>query len=171
MRPECDVTGSLSCRFVKRFDGLLSRAGASRGDLRVVVVGGGAGGVEIAFALHHRLTHTQTSDVFQTAESGRSRVQLTLVTGGNILSSHPPRARSLFLGMAQQRGIAVKEGTRVASVERGALLMQSGERVDFDECLWCTQAAPAPWLKACALPQSVLPLTLLAVAVALHLLL
>lgn len=122
-------------------------------------MGGGAGGVEVAFALHHRLTQTERSGTRSPdSQSEGGRVQVTLVTGGRILPSHPPRARKLFLELAQHRGMTVREGVRVSRVEPGAVLSLAGARIEFDECLWCTQAAPAPWVQACALPKSVLPL-------------
>lgn len=158
------VHTSAACRFVKRFDNLLGRAKATEGDLKVVVVGGGAGGVELAFALHHRLTQTERSGTLgPKSDSGGGCVHVTLVTGGHILPSHPPRARKLFLELARQRGITVREGSRVSMVEPGAVLSQAGARIEFDECLWCTQAAPAPWLQACALPKSVFPFPLMAI--------
>lgn len=43
------------CRFVVRFADLLSRVAASEQPLTVAVVGGGAGGVELALALAYRL--------------------------------------------------------------------------------------------------------------------
>jgi NADH dehydrogenase FAD-containing subunit len=47
--------GVLSCRFVSRFTDLLSRAAASRDPLTLAVVGGGAGGLELALALAYRM--------------------------------------------------------------------------------------------------------------------
>eukprot|EP00892_Ulva_mutabilis_P009871 jgi/Ulvmu1/7256/UM035_0043.1 len=142
--------------FVKRFDALLKRAQACQGDLNVVVVGGGAGGVEVAFALHHRLQHSMGTNADKPAsgETNRSNVYVTLVTGGKILSSHPRRARKLFLDLAQQRNISVKEGFKVSHVQKGAIRTRAGDSIPFDECLWCTQAAPARWIQACSLPKS-----------------
>lgn len=40
--------------FVERFEGILQRARACTGGYAIAVVGGGAGGVELACALKHR---------------------------------------------------------------------------------------------------------------------
>jgi NADH dehydrogenase FAD-containing subunit len=35
----------------------------------------------------------------------------------------------------------------VTAVEDGALICSNGARVEFDECVWCTQAGAQPWLQ------------------------
>lgn len=37
-------------------------------------------------------------------------------------------------------------------MEEGRLFTSDGAAHTFDEALWCTQAAAAPWLKATGLP-------------------
>jgi selenide,water dikinase len=44
----------MHCRLVQRFEALLHIAVTTDAPLRVAVVGGGAGGVELACALKHR---------------------------------------------------------------------------------------------------------------------
>lgn len=54
-----------TCRFVQRLDALLARYAArdaaDASPMRVVVVGGGAGGVEVALALQYRLEQERTN--------------------------------------------------------------------------------------------------------------
>lgn len=47
----------------------------------------------------------------------------------------------------KQRGVQVIEGSGVARVDPGLLTLQDGSTHAFDECLWCTQASAASWLK------------------------
>ena len=37
-----------------------------------------------------------------------------------------------------ERGVLVREGQGVQEVRRGELLLSSGSKIAFDECLWCT---------------------------------
>ena len=41
----------------------------------------------------------------------------------------------------------VTEQTGVSEVKPGLLRLKDGQDVAFDECLWCTEAAAAPWLR------------------------
>ncbi len=54
---------------------------------------------------------------------------------------------------AQEKGIVLFEGRSVTGVEEGRLLLDGRAGAEpFDECLWCTQAAPPAWLAATGLP-------------------
>ncbi len=41
----------------------------------------------------------------------------------------------------------VIENTGVSEVKDGWLHLKDDRKVEFDECLWCTEAAAAPWLR------------------------
>src|SRR5580658_3762921 len=66
-------------RFAQRWEALLKRA-TMLGGLRLAVVGGGAGGVELALAAHHRLSGLLAAPP-----------EVTLVTRDPLLPSHNPR--------------------------------------------------------------------------------
>lgn len=121
-------------RFAERWEALLDRARAL-GRLRLAVVGGGAGGVELALAAEHRL-----GGLLDT------RPEVTLVTRDGLLPSHNARVRAKFARIFAERGIAVRAGDPVVRVERGILHLAGGGTVPFDEALWVTEAAAAPWL-------------------------
>ena len=105
------------------------------GRLRLAVVGGGAGGVELALAAQHRL-----SGLLPTPP------EVTLVTRDALLPSHNPRARAKFVRILAERGIRVVAGSPVVRVEPGRLIAADGSAIGFDEALWVTEAAAAPWL-------------------------
>ncbi len=126
--------------FLARFEGVRARvqAGQSR---HVLLVGGGAGGVELLLSVEHRLR--------QAAKD----LRLTLVTGSaGILPGFPPGFRARFRAVLAKRGIAVQAGVRVAAVEPGAVVLADGARLAADEILWTTEAAPASWLAGTGLP-------------------
>jgi Pyridine nucleotide-disulphide oxidoreductase len=158
-----------ACRFVARLDALLERLHAKRSssdaNVCVTVVGGGAGGVEVAFAVHHRLaillghqpkdssSYVSTAHNRQNGKTGSLRV--VLLARHQVLPSHPARARTLCLAAAEARGLEIQENTEVVSVAKQQLHTPDGPALQFDECLWCTQAAPASWLQETNLPKGV----------------
>jgi selenide, water dikinase len=121
-------------RFAGRWEALLARA-AGAGWLKLAVVGGGAGGVELALAARHRLAGLL----------GRAP-EITLVTKEALLPSHNARVRAKFARILDARGIRVAAGEPVIRVEPGRLILAGGETIAFDEALWVTEAAAAPWL-------------------------
>jgi selenide,water dikinase len=127
-------------RFADRWEALLERAGKIP-RLRLAVVGGGAGGVELALAARQRL-----------AELNSDAVEVTLVTREALLPSHNTRVRRLFQNILAEHDIAAVTGNPVVRVEPGVLVCADGRRVEFDEALWVTEAGAAPWLSETGLP-------------------
>ncbi|KXZ45717.1 hypothetical protein GPECTOR_51g703 [Gonium pectorale] len=117
--------------------------------LRVVVVGGGAGGVELAAAVQYRLEAERRAGSW-TGPAGRAAV--SLVCRGGLLPGHPPHVRRLVGRLLSERGVHVRAGDEAVSVVPGELLLRSGDRLPYDECLWCTAATPAAWLRRSGLP-------------------
>ncbi|MDR3567242.1 MAG: FAD-dependent oxidoreductase [Syntrophobacteraceae bacterium] len=88
--------------------------------LRIVVAGGGPGGVEVCANLW-RLLHN----------NGRP-AQIVLVAGERLLEGCPPGARRLALKSLGGRGIEVIEGKRVRSVEKTWLTLSDKETLSYD---------------------------------------
>jgi selenide,water dikinase len=121
-------------RFAMRWEALIGRA-QKVPQLRLAVVGGGAGGVELALAARHRL-----------AALPKGPPEVTLVTRDALLPSHNQRVRAKFARIFAERGIRVIAGDPVVRVEPGRLVLAGGAVVPFDEALWVTEAAAAAWL-------------------------
>jgi len=119
--------------FVRLLDGLLDLA--AQRVLDVVVVGGGAAGVELAMALHHRL-----------GGRGEERARIALVTGdGGPLEGYAP-------GVVQ-RASAALERCRVTvfrdsckELVPGAVVLGSGARLACDAPVLATGAEAPAWL-------------------------
>jgi selenide,water dikinase len=122
-------------RFAARWEALTARA-QELDRLRLAVIGGGAGGVELALAAHHRLSGLLASSP-----------EITLVTRDALLPSHNAAVRRRFEIIFHERGIRLVTGNPVVRVERGRLLAADGGAIEFDEALWVTEAAAAPWLE------------------------
>jgi selenide, water dikinase len=104
---------------------------------RVVIVGGGAAGVELGFTLRARL--------------GDGASLTVLAADDEILPGDSPRAARRVRREAERRGIAIRTSARVTAVEHDAVQLQA-ERVPADVIVWATGAAPWPWLKGQPLP-------------------
>ncbi len=127
-------------QFAARWEALVARA-RRLPRLRLAVVGGGAGGVELAMSAQYRL-----------ARLCDGSVEVTLVTREALLPSHNRHVRRQFDRIFAERGIALAAGIAVVRVEPGALIRADGRRIEFDEALWVTEAGAAPWLADTGLP-------------------
>lgn len=102
--------------------------------LRLVIVGGGAAGVELALAMRRQLP---------------PETEFTLIHhGAHLLPGHNPRVRIIITKLLHERGIAVRSGERVIEVDRKDVRCESGASVTADFVFWITQAAPPSWLSA-----------------------
>ena len=122
-------------RFAAHWADLKERLRMHIGPLRIGVVGGGAGGVELTLAIAHQLDHgvkhtfhlvTEEEDLLIGCNAGTSR----------RLRRHLDRV-----------GVSVHTGFRVTEVKADGLRNGSGGEIALDEILWVTQAAPTPWLR------------------------
>ena len=113
------------------------RAAAARRPLDVVVVGGGAGGVEITLAMHYRLAQA----------SPPARVGFTIVSAsGEILPGHAQRVRTVMQRALAQRAIRVRTGAHVQRVEGEHVVLASGEHLRADHVFWAVGAQASDWL-------------------------
>jgi selenide,water dikinase len=128
--------------FLRRFDALTARVLARKGRARVIVVGAGAGGVELLLSTERRLQREVARAGFDP-----SGLTFTIVSDSDLLPAHAPAFRARFQNILAQRGIGVVTGAAVIGVEAGRLLLAGQKTVDGDEILWTTQAKPAAWLK------------------------
>ena len=80
-------------RFASRWESLLARVLDVPG-LRLAIVGGGAGGIELALAAQHRLAGLAVAPL-----------EVALITRETLLPTHNPRVRHLFERILADRGI------------------------------------------------------------------
>ncbi len=133
-------------RFFARLDERLRRALADRADaaIRIAIVGGGAGGVEVALCLPAHLKRRLGRDV---------RFDLTVVTADERLptGSLPQTARRVER-ILTGRSARLLKGRRVVEVEGPVLSLDDGTVVEADVIVWATAAAPPPLLARLGLP-------------------
>ena len=127
--------------FSARFEKILHEAISNDSPMRVAVVGGGAGGVELACALRYRL-------IKERSEAGIDEpLSIVLVSKGPILKGLASYARRAFAKLLKDRNIEVIESEGgVAAAASKRLTLSDGSSVAFDVCLWCTHAEAPRWL-------------------------
>jgi selenide,water dikinase len=134
-------------QFGERWRALLERVRQHAGRTTVAVVGAGAGGVELALAMHYRLGR-------ELRARGRDPDELAVhlfSAGTEILPTHNRAVRRAFEGVLAERGIAVHRDAEVVEVAPGRLRTRRGETLAADEVVWVTQAGGAAWLAATGL--------------------
>jgi selenide, water dikinase len=136
--------------FLSRFDSLIDRVRGRGRTSRIVVVGGGAAGVELMLSIERRLRAAMIQ-----AGLGAEILDFTLVSASaDILPSFPDRFRSKFRRLLQRRGIRLMLNTPVMEVAPREICIEGHPALVADEVLWVTQAAAPRWLEATGLPLS-----------------
>jgi selenide,water dikinase len=127
---------------VARVDEVIRRARASHEGLHLVVVGGGAGGIELAFTFAARLRR----------EGVCPSEVLILEAGATLLKGAPRGLRERIERAARRRGIGWRCGQQVARLDEGGVYLHSGERLRADVVLWVAGAAAPAFLRESGLP-------------------
>ncbi len=126
-------------RFLQQWHLLEVKVAQLARPVHMVMVGGGAGGVELLLAMAYRL------------QDKKDRVKWSLVTRGELLPGAPRRAAHLLADRLAAAGIAVRTGCSIARVEPDRLLFDDGSVAAFDQLLWATGSAPQAWPQAAGL--------------------
>tara|TARA_R110000823_G_scaffold125385_5_gene252054 strand:+ start:6454 stop:8664 length:2211 start_codon:yes stop_codon:yes gene_type:complete len=105
---------------------------------RIGIVGGGAGGVELALSMAHRL-------------AGKAVVFDLWCGAPAILAGYNRRSQRAVMRALARAGVSVHVNARVSAVEAGQLSLEGGSQAAFDALFWCTGAAPAGWIAASGL--------------------
>jgi selenide,water dikinase len=121
-------------RFVLAWERVLERA--QRGEIRSIsVVGGGAAGLEIAFAMDHRLRTMLGS----TATHVR-----VLADTPVVLAEYGDEARAIIKRLAAKRNIGLHPSSRVAEVGPGFVRLRDNIEFASDATFWVAGAAASP---------------------------
>jgi selenide,water dikinase len=130
--------------FIQRIDHIVEQArqhGPSS-PFQVVVVGGGAGGVEVAFTLEKRLQKEVSL-----------AVKVVLVENGpRILASYPNSLLRRVHRNSEKLGLEIRCNRRVASVHADCVQLDGGEDLPSQVVLWVTGAVSQPIFRESGLP-------------------
>jgi selenide,water dikinase len=129
-------------KFFAHWERLRDRVVERGESVRIGVVGGGAGGVELLLAVQYRL-----SGLLAARGRNAERLSFHLVTDmDKILHTHNRRVGAIFERVLRERGVQVHTGHKVVRVEPGLLICENQAAIALDEILWVTSAGAAPWL-------------------------
>jgi selenide,water dikinase len=128
-------------QWLRDWDALRARVVNSQGDFRILVVGGGAGGVELALSTQHHLR-----SLLRERGATLSRLHYALLTDGpEILPTHSAGVRRRFMRVLDERAINVHVNSKVVGVQPNGVQIESGEFLSADAVLWVTYAAAPEW--------------------------
>ena len=129
---------------IRRTEEVVASATARRDDspFRVVIVGGGAGGVELAFTFLERLQ-----------AAGCEPVETHLINAGpRILEGYPAGLARRVQRAATRAGIQIHCQRRVQAARQHEVVMDDGEIWPCDALLWVTGAVSHALLRDSGLP-------------------
>lgn len=127
--------------FWERWEAMVNAYKSSETPTTVVVVGGGAGGVELVLAVQYRL-----NEELKASSRPLPPANFILCTQGTIIQSHP-QARTFFAKEFKRRGVKLYENTKIICVQEDQLQTMDGMKIPFTHCLWCTEAGAPDWLR------------------------
>ncbi len=111
------------------------------------IVGGGAGGVELALSMQAHL-----HQILKAAQPPLNNVQIHLFhSDAELMPHYSSWVRRRFQEILTQRGIQLHLQEKVSKVQPHKINCESGLKVECDRIFWVTQASAPNWLKACGL--------------------
>jgi selenide,water dikinase len=114
---------------------------------QLIIVGGGAGGVELALATQYRL-HQLLKEQHQSADL----LEVTLLNKeAYILSSHNKGVIDRFTKICQTRQIKIINHCQVTEVNKTSVITAAGDCYAANSVIWVTQASAPAWLKQAGL--------------------
>ncbi|MFO8006869.1 MAG: FAD-dependent oxidoreductase, partial [Candidatus Brocadiia bacterium] len=113
---------------------------AREGAARVVVVGGGAAGIELSGNAHRLISETGAS------------AELTLIGGSALLPRQPERARRLARTSLRRRGVEILEGVRARRLSGGEAVTDDGRTIPYDVALVAVGVRPSDLFRRSGLP-------------------
>jgi NADH:ubiquinone reductase (H+-translocating) len=119
--------------FSELFRSRIYQAVAGRTDLHVVVVGGGATGVELSAQLSQ---HVETLSSYAT-NGIPTHLRLTLIENGSrVLGPFPERISKAVEAKLRQLGIEVRTSTKVVGADAKGVILDGNRRIDANLIVW-----------------------------------
>ncbi|MFK8027842.1 MAG: FAD-dependent oxidoreductase, partial [Gammaproteobacteria bacterium] len=127
--------------FLQRWEKLQHQVEQSTGEFKIVIVGGGAGGVELALSAQLRLRTLLSSK-----QDNPERLQFSLLTqGGGILSTHNTGVQKRFTKVLKDRNIDVLLNHSVTEIKQDHVCVNNDIKIDANACIFVTNASAPDW--------------------------
>ena len=128
--------------FLSSWERGLERMIGSANNLRVGVVGAGAGGVELLLSIQYRL-----GVELKKKGLNASDIEFHLFTDENeILVTFNSSTRKKFKRVLKERGVHVHTSSKVSKVDQDSIQCANGETFPLDEVFWVTMAGAQEWV-------------------------
>ena len=128
--------------FLQGWDDVMTRVVNRKGDFQIVVVGAGAGGVEVCLSTQfhlRKLLHKNSLEI--------DKLRFHLISGnGSILPTHNSSVQKRFRRILSERGVVVHR-CKAQRVNENLLELDSGETLHADTIIWATHASAPTWYK------------------------
>jgi len=130
-------------QFLERWDQVVQETTQAPETVRTIgIVGGGAGGVELALTMQHHL-----QQILGAAQQPLTNLVVHLFQKeATLLPTQTRWVRDRFHALLTQRGIQLHIQETVCAVQPQRLTCESGLKVACDYIFWVTQAAAPDWL-------------------------
>ena len=110
---------------------------------RIVIVGGGAAGIETALCIAARLGRS----------FGPEQYEISVVHGGDtILAEHPEGVRSRARSLLGERGVEVHQGVRAHEAGDRSVKTDRAAEIPYDVLVWATGPRAPEFLRESGLP-------------------
>lgn len=121
-------------------------ASSDAGRMRIVIVGGGPTGVELAGALSELAYHAMPKD-YPDLDLHSVQIELVEMTDA-LLPSFTPKSQRYAARVLERRGVTLRMNTAVAAAEPGAVILNDGERIPTRTLIWAAGVEAHPLAKA-----------------------
>ena len=130
-------------RFLTQWDELVNTVvNTTEQNFHLAIVGGGAGGVEMALATQFRLQHLLAQN-----NQADDFLKIDLYCDSDhILTTHNKQVRKRFNRFLKQRKIQLHTNHRIEEVQQHQLIDNNGQKYQADAVLWVTNASAPSWL-------------------------
>ena len=131
--------------FLSQWNSLLEktlRSTEQDNTFHLAIVGGGAGGIEVALATQYRL-----HNILKTHNINLNKLKVDIYCHDKtILTTHNSQVRKRFKRILQQRNIKVHTQQNINEVEQSLLITSKGQKYTANATLWVTNASAPAWL-------------------------
>ena len=129
--------------FLQGWEHMMQKVIQRKGEFSIVVVGAGAGGVEVALATQFHL-----QQLLKENSMSDEKLKFGIITGNTpILSTHNKSIQSRFRRVLSERQVAVHKRLKAKRVSENQIELDNGETLHADAIIWATHASAPTWYK------------------------
>ena len=129
--------------FLQAWDDVMQNALQKKGDFQIVVVGAGAGGVELSLSTQFHL-----KNLLRKHSLPEDKLVFHLISSNeNVLPTHNQFVQRKFARVLNQRNITIHSHCKANRVNESIIELDNGEVLHADAIFWVTHASAPAWPK------------------------